>query len=386
MSRLPTRGTAIAVAAILLVASYLAFADGPETRSVTAHFDRAVSVYRGTEVRVLGVTIGEVTAVVPEGDSVRVEMEYDAEYSLPADAEAVVITPTLVADRFVQLTPVYTGGEKMADGGDIALPRTGTPVELDRIYASLSTLTTALGPNGANADGSLDTLLSAGARTLKGRGATANATVMDLSRAAETFGNNSGDLFATVRQLNAFTGTLARNDRVVDTFIRDLGAASAQLAGERQELDAMLVSLASAVGTVREFVRENRGQLTGQVEDLTSVLDELVKEKESLALALDKGPNGASNLQVAFDSRTGSIGSRITFDGNVEDLDGFLCAAVQNAEISSADLACDVFEQLLEGSDTRLPSTGDGFRAPDPRVPGEVEPADDLTGLLGGAS
>ena len=48
--------------------------------------------------------------MIPEGNSVRVEMEYDAEVDVPADAKAVVVTPTLVADRFVQLTPVYDEG------------------------------------------------------------------------------------------------------------------------------------------------------------------------------------------------------------------------------------------------------------------------------------
>ena len=76
-----------------------------ETKTVTAHFPRAVSVYKGTDVRVLGVNVGRVTAVIPEGNSVRVEMEYDADVDLPKDAKAVVVTPTLVADRFVQLTP-----------------------------------------------------------------------------------------------------------------------------------------------------------------------------------------------------------------------------------------------------------------------------------------
>lgn len=373
----------LGVVLILLVTAFVTVADGPETKSLTAHFTRAVSVYEGTDVRVMGVSIGEVTAVVPEGDSVRVDMEYDAEYTLPADARAVIVTPTLVADRFVQVAPVYEGGEAMADGGDIPLAETGTPVEMDRIYASLSDLSNALGPHGANRGGALDELLSAGARTLDGNGARANRMLLDLSRAAETFGNNSGDLFDTVQQLNTFTGTLAENDRVVDRFIQDLGRASAQLAGERQELDAMLRALASAIGTVETFVRENRGALTGRVRELSSVLDALVKEKDSLATALEKGPTAASNLHVAFDSKTGSIGSRVNVDGNVEDLDGFLCALVENSSIPDPELACRVFEELLEGR-LRLPSAGARQPAPDSRVPGEAEPAEGLVELLGG--
>ena len=146
---------------------------GSDTRRVTAYFDRTVSLYKGSEVRVMGVNIGTVTAVVPEGDRVRVSMEYDDEYKLPADAKAAIVTPTLTADRFVQIAPAYTGGPEMEDNAKIALPDTGTPVELDRIYKSLSDLTQALGPNGANKNGSLDTLLTAGTKALRGNGSSA---------------------------------------------------------------------------------------------------------------------------------------------------------------------------------------------------------------------
>ena len=94
---------------------------------------------RGPEVRILGVPVGKVTAVVPEGNTVRVEMEYDAEYPVPDDAQAVIITPTLTADRFVQLTPAYTEGAKLADGAEIEVEDTGTPIELDRIYRACPT-------------------------------------------------------------------------------------------------------------------------------------------------------------------------------------------------------------------------------------------------------
>ena len=109
-TRLPGKALVGVVLVLLLAATVLAFLGGSSTRTLTAHFSRAVSIYEGTEMRVLGVTIGEVTAVIPEGDSVRVEMQYDDQYTLPANAKAVIITPTLVADRFVQITPVWTEG------------------------------------------------------------------------------------------------------------------------------------------------------------------------------------------------------------------------------------------------------------------------------------
>ncbi|WP_121251114.1 MCE family protein [Nocardioides ferulae] len=384
---LSPRAAVFGVALLLLVAAgFVVLDDDAETKSVTAHFSRAVSIYPESEVRILGVPVGRVTAVVPEGESVRVEMEYDASYDVPADAKAVIVTPTLVADRFVQLTPVYTEGKVMADGADIPLEETGTPVELDRIYESLSTLSNALGPEGANRHGALDALLGAGAEALEGQGSTANQMIRDLSAAATTFGDHSGDLFATVRQLGRFTRTLARNDRVVNAFLGDLGRASAQLSAERQELGAMLDALARTVGTVRAFVRDHRKALTGEVEDLTVVLDELVAEQESLTTAIEKGPLGLGNLALGFDVKTGSQNARIQVGPNVEDIDGFLCALVQNAGVPRAGVVCDLFEALLEPLGLRLPDLGARAPADTARLPGEAVPAETLRELLGGAS
>ena len=64
----------------------------------------------------LGVPVGAVESVEPAGDVVTVKMYYDAKVDVPADAQAVIIAPSVVGDRFVQLTPAYEGGEKLKDG------------------------------------------------------------------------------------------------------------------------------------------------------------------------------------------------------------------------------------------------------------------------------
>lgn len=351
LNRVNARAIAVAAAVVLLTATFFLVRGGEETRTVSAHFPRAVSVYVGTDVRVLGVNIGKVTAVVPEGNSVLVEMEYDDQYQLPEGAKAVVVTPTLVADRFVQITPAYDGnGPVMADGADIPLPETAVPVELDRIYASLRDLSEALGPNGVNKDGTLDHLLQASAKALEGEGALGNEMLRNLSEATQTFGDGSENLFATVSELAEFTQVLGENDRLVRAFIRDLAGMSEALVTERAELEAALASVARAVGTVKTFVEDNRKNLVDDLEKLTRVLKTINSERESLNDALHAGPLALGNLAVAFNVETGSIGSRIGFQGTFGDPDGLLCAIVQQSDMpdQSKDLACDIFEQLLE--------------------------------------
>ena len=67
----------------------------------------------------------------PLGDRVRITLEYDGDIKLPADAKAVMISPSVVGDRFIQLGPAYTGGPALPDNARLGIDRTAVPVELD---------------------------------------------------------------------------------------------------------------------------------------------------------------------------------------------------------------------------------------------------------------
>ena len=80
------------IVALLAAAAFVMFR-GEERKTLTAHFPRTVSIYEGSDVRVLGVPVGTVDTVTPSGTDVVVTMSYDAETKIPADAEAVIIAP-----------------------------------------------------------------------------------------------------------------------------------------------------------------------------------------------------------------------------------------------------------------------------------------------------
>lgn len=399
LERLGGRLLAVIVAVLLLTATFFVFTGGGGERTLTAHFSRAVAIYKGSEVRLMGVKIGAVDAVVPEGDSVRVEMHYDSDYKLPADAKAMIVTPTLVADRFVQISPAYTKGAVMQDGADIPLDKTASPVELDRIYQSLAKLSNALGPNGANETGALGELISAGANALHGQGALANQTINNLSEAAEVFGDNSGALFSSVRQLSQLTSVLAANDQFVNQFMGDLAGVSAQLAGERDELQGALAALARTVGTVRTFVHDNKQMVTSDIEDLTTVLGALAKERDALATAVQLAPLGLGNLTTAFDVKTGTIGARVQLGDacaqhipclpTPKSLGTVLCDVVVNSGTQGAQSICNLLKQvtaLLPDLGGTVSSAGDAAAAAQAQAPaaGSPRPKSSLVGLLGG--
>ncbi|TDD94516.1 MCE family protein [Actinomadura rubrisoli] len=303
------------LAVAVLAAALVLLLQEPRQRHMTAYFTKTVGLYKGAEVRILGIKVGQVTKVSPVGDSVRVELRYEAKYKVPADAQAVIVNQTLVADRYVQLTPVYKGGAVLADGATLTTSRTAVPVEVDEIGGSLNDLSKALGPQGANAPGadgtgSLSRLLKVGADNLEGQGTSIRQTIGDTSKMLSTLSADRGDVAKTIRNLRIITDSMKANDQQIKSFTGHLNGVSGQLAGEKEELSAALNTLAPTLRNVQRFIKDNRGELAANVRQLAQITGVLVKEKDSLAEILTAGPLAINNLARAYDPISGTIHNR----------------------------------------------------------------------------
>jgi phospholipid/cholesterol/gamma-HCH transport system substrate-binding protein len=279
--------------------------------TVTAHFPRTVGLYPGSSVRVLGVKVGTVRSITPDGPAVTVVMDLPADTPIPADATAVIIPPSLVSDRYVEMTPVYAGGDRMRDGATLDEQHSMTPVELDEILGSLDSLLVALGPEGANKTGSLGHLVDVGAHTLgKGGGKDFNDTIVNLAQAVTTLSDNRDDLTGVITNLAAFTHTLAANDSRIRTLTGDLAEASRFLAGERSALGQALQNLSVALGEIASLVREHRAALGDDVHTLAQVTQIVVKHRDSLIEALDVLPLGTVNLASTINTQRRTLDIR----------------------------------------------------------------------------
>ncbi|WP_033293357.1 MCE family protein [Amycolatopsis jejuensis] len=298
------------VAVLLLTAGvWLVVRDTGGTK-LSAYFGKTVGLYAGSSVRVLGVPVGEVTAVAPQGQAVRVDMRVNAEVPIPAGVGAVVVAPSLVSDRYVQLTPAYDNGPTLASGTVLARDKTATPVELDDLYASLDKLSTALGPNGANKNGALSDVLDTAAANLKGNGKTLNSTVGRLAELAGTLDDSKDDLFSTVQNLNSFTAALAQSDGQLNQFYERVADVSGFLADDSHDVGAALDSLAKSLGDVKQFVADNKAGLSSNVAKLASLTKVLVDQRAALAEVLDIAPTGATNFINTYDAASGTIAVR----------------------------------------------------------------------------
>ena len=338
------------VAALLVVAlaaGAYAFWPRKDVVRVTGEFTRAVGLFPGSDVRILGVQVGKVDEVTPMGDKVKVVFEFDRKYKVPADAKAAIVSPSLVSDRYVQLLPAYKQGPVMKDGARIGLDRTAVPVELDRISSSLDDLLVALGPQGANKNGAFADALATGAANLDGQGKQLHDTTRDLSLALQTLSGGRNDLFGTVKNLQTFTTMLATNDAQVRRLNADLATVSEQLDGERDDLAAALKNLAVALSEVSSFVQDNRAGLTKNIDQLASVTGTVAKQRDALAETLANAPVAVSNLQNANNPKTGTLDTRANIAENLK-LNNLLCSLIESSNVPNVTNVCKSITDLLK--------------------------------------
>lgn len=342
----------LSVVAVLAVvaALLLAILPGDDKKRLTAAFPRTVSLYEGSDVRLLGVPIGTVDSVTPSGTDVTVTMSYDAKYKVPADAKAVIISPAIVGDRFVQLTPVYQPGDKLlADGAELSVQDTSTPLELDEIYQSIDDLTVALGPDGANSKGALTNLLDSTARNFAGQGDQFHQTIENLGKFTGTLENNKEELFGTAQEMERFVGALAKNDQTVRDFNDSLAGAADLLKDERVDLASALRNLGVAMDQVSTFVRENRVSLSKNIKGLNSVTKILVKQRAALDETLGVAPTALTNLFHTYNPKSGTLDTRSNAGENFASLEADPAAVICGFlhQTPSPKQACDAVRAAL---------------------------------------
>lgn len=395
-----TRRVLTGLVALLLLASGLILfrSSGTENRTLVAVFPRTTSLYAGAQVKVLGVKVGEVDSIEVKGTSVEVKISYDGDVKLPSDVHALIVPPSIVGDRFVQLAPAYEAGEVLSDKATLGLDRTGVPVELDETYSALDELATGLGPDGANADGSLSRLVTATAKNLSGHGAAFNEMLREFTGAISTLSGSSGDIDATVSNLQTLTSTLQGKDQQLRALVTNLAQVGTELNSQRTAISASVVELQEALGMVADFTARNRDAIKTSVTGLTVVSGVLTQRSKELADLLSLAPVGLTNLANIYipknwdpskpwltnlDARAGSANLRGALFDDLDTQLGFtlgaVCAALPAAQQLQLAAFCSTLTSTGGSLGALLSQAIEQGASP---VPGSTS----LAGLAGGGS
>lgn len=298
--------TVIALVAALVGGVYVLSSTGNK-RTIVGYFTSAVGLYPGDQVRVLGVPVGEIDMIEPRSSDVKITMSVSKDVKVPVDVQAVIMSPNLVAARFIQLTPVYTGGAVLPDNGRIDLDRTAVPVEWDEVKEGLTRLAADLSPAAGELQGPLGAAINQAADTLDGNGDSLHNALRELAQVAGRLGDSRGDIFGTVKNLQVLVDALSESDEQIVQFAGHVASVSQVLADSSANLDQTLGTLNQALSDIRGFLRENNSTLIETVNQLNDFAQTLSDQSENIEQVLHVAGPGITNFYNIYDPAQGTL-------------------------------------------------------------------------------
>jgi phospholipid/cholesterol/gamma-HCH transport system substrate-binding protein len=299
--------TIIALVAVLIGGVYALSSSHGGGRKVVGYFTSAVGLYPGDQVRILGVPVGNIDSIEPRPSDVKITMSVSNDVKIPKDARAVIMSPNLVSARFIQLTPTYSGGAVLPDGGSIDLARTAVPVEWDEVKEALTQLAVQLGPTAGSMQGPLGAAINQAADTFDGKGESFHNALRELSQVAGRLGDSRGDIFGTVKNLQVLVNALSASNEQIVQFAGSVASVSQVLADSSRHLDGTLGTLNKALTDIRGFLHENNSTLVDTVNQLNDFAKTLSDQSDNIEQVLHVAGPGIANFYNIYDPAQGTL-------------------------------------------------------------------------------
>ncbi|CAN3126289.1 MCE family protein [Mycobacterium sp. smrl_JER01] len=375
-------GLAALLTAVCAVATTLLVQAAGEAgrRTVIGYFANSNGIFVGDEVRILGVPVGRIDKIEPEPTRVKITFWYDGRYQVPAEANAVILSPAIVTARVIQLTPAYTGGPELPDHAVINEDRTAVPVEWDDLRLQLERISDLVRPTEPGGTSTLGSVVHTTAETLRGQGADLRKTIIELSQAISLLDDHSDELFGSLANLSILVSALQDSGEVMRRLNTNLASATGLLIDDGNEIGNAVSALDAVVGDLRTFVADNRESFGVATDRLMSVSTTLTASLEDIKQSLHVAPNALQNLMNTYQPAQATMGGAYAFN-NFADPITFLCGAIQAASRlgaeQSAKLCVQYLAPIVKNRQYNFPPLGENLIVGAAARPNEVTYSED---------
>jgi phospholipid/cholesterol/gamma-HCH transport system substrate-binding protein len=269
----------LGIVALTLIAAFCsgAFAVGSldllEHRySMSMVLPDAAGLKGGSEVRLAGVEVGEVTSVHAdrEAGQVIVGFEIDDDVPLGPDTTADVALSTLLGGQFVRLghiqgTPLMS--DLPADERRIPLERTSVPHSVNQTFDTATDVVSSLDT------GAVNDMVSSFADIATDSGPRLDRVLRGLEDVARAFNEREGVIDELLDNSQVLTDTLADKDDEIAALIDASETVLDQIDARRDELAAVLGDGSAVVTTMGELLTQKRAELDRVLTRLDTVTD-----------------------------------------------------------------------------------------------------------------
>lgn len=328
------------------VVAILRTADGVSRTSVVAYFANSNGIYEGDNVVILGVPVGKIEKIEPQPTRVKISFWFNDKYRAPANVKAVILSPSLVTARAIELTPAYDAGPALQNHTVIPQDRTAVPVEFDDLRAQLERLTDTLQPTQPGGVSTLGAFVNTAAANLRGQGTDIRQTLTRLAQAISALGDHSDDLFGTFQNLATLVSALQDSTDIMSDLNRNLAGATHLLANDPDEVANAVRDLNDVANEVTTFVADNRESLGTTSDKLAAVSTAVVESLDDIKQTLHIAPTSFQNYLNTYQPAQGALTGNLALNNFANPLQ-FLCGAVQAASRLGAEQAAKLCVQYL---------------------------------------
>lgn len=243
-----------------------------------ANFTEAGGLKVGQEVRVAGVSVGNVKEIELQGNHVHVRFVLDKGTDFGTESGAQIKVKTLLGAMFMALTP--SGPGQLPKNSTIPVDRTIAAYDVVQAFSDLSETTGEI--NIPQLSESLDALSE-----------LSEDTPDEFRGAIKGVSSLSSNLAARDEQLNTLlvglkkvTGVLNSRNEELETLFEDSDVLFQAIAARRESIHQLLVSTTSLSNQLRGLVKDTRADLKPALTQLNKVTTMLRRNEASLDEAL----------------------------------------------------------------------------------------------------
>ena len=274
------------------------------TETYKARFTDASGLIAGSDVRIAGVRVGEVSDVqVVDRSVAEVSFTVQEDRKLPTGAQFAIKYQNLVGQRYLDIQrgngPM---NQYLAPGATIPVTQTQPPLNLTTVFNGFKPLFQALSPDDVNK------LSFEIIQVLQGEGGNINQLLASTASLTSTIADRDAVIGDVINNLNTTLDTVNARDDKLSGLIVSLQQLTTGLAQDRVAIGSSLQPIADLTNVTAGLLQQARPPLADDIVKLGQQSDILNRNRGLVENALRNLPQKFNNF-----GRAGSYGSWFNF-------------------------------------------------------------------------
>ncbi|MGC5246533.1 MCE family protein [Gordonia sp. DT219] len=284
---------------------------------VTAFFPNTAGLHPTNDVAVLGMPVGQITKIEPQGNRVMVKFTIDKNVPVPVDATAAIVNTSIVTTRHLELSPAYATGPKLTDGA-VMRNEGRSPVSVDQLFDAVDKLVTNLSGQ-APGEGPVGDLIDITNGITADNGQRLQEAINQLGSSSQVISGNGDAIVEIVKSVQQLTAALVANYPKMKDFSNSINQVSEMLGRQSPGLVATMNDLNQTLQNTSEFLHNNAGTIGASTGRLAALAENLSDFSRQVVETIDVGPLLFQNLSNSISAEQGAWRAQVLLDKSLLD-------------------------------------------------------------------